>query len=121
MWPNPQETADLVTFTEEMLIGNLQFLCSEKILYGTWYGTIINIFTKLTLREKCPYSEFFWSVFSRILTEYGEILRICPYSVQMRENMEQNNPNTDTFCAVLTWKKYVRKCWFAEPFLKWKF
>ena len=30
---------------------------------------------KLTnsLREKCPYSELFWSVFSRIRTEYGEI------------------------------------------------
>ena len=25
-----------------------------------------------TLREKCPYSDFFWSVFSRIRTEYGE-------------------------------------------------
>ena len=24
-------------------------------------------------REKCPYSEFFWSVFSRIRTDYGEI------------------------------------------------
>ena len=24
-----------------------------------------------TLREKCPYSEFFWSVFSCIRTEYG--------------------------------------------------
>ena len=24
-----------------------------------------------TLREKCPYSEFFWSVFSYIRTEYG--------------------------------------------------
>ena len=23
------------------------------------------------LREKCPYSEFFWSAFSRIRTEYG--------------------------------------------------
>ena len=29
---------------------------------------------------------YFWSVFSRIRTEYGEILRISPYSVQMREN-----------------------------------
>ena len=26
----------------------------------------------ITLREKCPYSEFFWSIFSRIWTEYGE-------------------------------------------------
>ena len=24
------------------------------------------------LREKCPYSELFWSVFSRIWTEYGK-------------------------------------------------
>ena len=31
---------------------------------------------------------FFWSVFSRIWTEYGEILRISPYSVQMQENTE---------------------------------
>ena len=25
MWPNPQETADLVTFTEEILNGKLHF------------------------------------------------------------------------------------------------
>ena len=35
-----------------------------------------------SLRKKCPYSELFWSVFSRIRTEYGEILR---------KNTEQNN------------------------------
>ena len=29
---------------------------------------------------------FFWSVFSLIRTEYGEILCISPYSVRMREN-----------------------------------
>ena len=28
MWPNPQSTADLVTFTEEILNGKLHFLCS---------------------------------------------------------------------------------------------
>ena len=28
MWPNPQETADLVTFTEEILNGKLHFLCN---------------------------------------------------------------------------------------------
>ena len=38
MWPNPQETADLVTFTEEILNGKLHFLCSEYPL-------------KVTLRE----------------------------------------------------------------------
>ena len=29
MWPNPQETAHLATFTEETLHGKLHFLCSE--------------------------------------------------------------------------------------------
>ena len=28
MWPNPQETVDLVTFTEEILNGKLHTLCS---------------------------------------------------------------------------------------------
>ena len=28
MWPNPQETADLASFTEEILNGKLHFLCS---------------------------------------------------------------------------------------------
>ena len=32
MWPNPQETEDLVTFTEEILNGKLQFLCSADII-----------------------------------------------------------------------------------------
>ena len=32
MWPNPQESADLVAFTEEMLNGKLPFLCSVKVL-----------------------------------------------------------------------------------------
>ena len=34
MWPNPQETADLVTFTEEILYEKLHFLCSECIEKG---------------------------------------------------------------------------------------
>ena len=43
------------------------------------------------LREKCPYSELFWSLFSRILTEYGEMLLISPYSVEMWKNTDQKN------------------------------
>ena len=35
MCPNPQETADLVTFTEEILNGKLHFLFSvEGYLFG---------------------------------------------------------------------------------------
>ena len=44
-----------------------------------------------TLRKKCPYSELFWFAYSRIWTEYGEILRISPYSNRMRKNVDQNN------------------------------
>ena len=49
------------------------------------------------MREKCPYSELFWSGYSRIWTEYGAILRISPYSVRMRENAYQNNSEYGQF------------------------
>ena len=44
----------------------------------------------LTLTEKCLYPELFWSVFSRILTEYEVIRIISPYSVRMLENTDKN-------------------------------
>ena len=57
---------------------------------------------KNTLREKCPYSKF-WPVFSRIWTEYGEIPRISPHSVQTRENMDQNNSKYGHFLRSEKW------------------
>ena len=51
----------------------------------------VNLKRRNALREKCPYSELFWSLFSRIRTEYGEILRISPYSARMPENTDQKN------------------------------
>ena len=45
----------------------------------------------LALRKKCPYSELFWSSFSRNWTEHEEIRSISPYSARMRENAYQNN------------------------------
>ena len=51
MWPNPQETADLVTLTEEILNKKLHFLCSELSTAGerqikTWFrGLERNLFT----------------------------------------------------------------------------
>ena len=55
---------------------------SNKI-FSLWFSN--------TLRKKCPYSELFWSAFPRIRLVYGEILRLSPYSVRMRESMDQNN------------------------------
>ena len=50
-----------------------------------------NISDNFPSSEKCLYLKLFWSAFSRIRTEYEEIRSISPYSVQMRENMDQNN------------------------------
>ena len=58
------------------------------MLASRLFNSIITVFT---LRKKFPYSEFFWSVFSRIWTEHGEIRSISPYSVRMRENNNQKN------------------------------
>ena len=41
--------------------------------------TVKKLKVKLTLCKNCPHSEFFWSAFSRIQTEYGD----TPYSVGM--------------------------------------
>ena len=46
---------------------------------------------KNAVPKKCLYLEFFWSVFVRIWTEYGEIRSISQYSVQMRKNTDQEN------------------------------
>ena len=51
------------------------------------------------LREKCPYSEFFWVVFSFIRTDYGQMLRISPYLVWMKENTNQKNSDCGHFSS----------------------
>ena len=38
--------------------------------------------------KRLKIQSIFWSVFSRIRTEYWEILRISPYSVRMQENTD---------------------------------
>ena len=38
------------------------------------FTTVVDYLWKITLLENCPYSELFSSAFSRIRTEYGEIL-----------------------------------------------
>ena len=58
------------------------------------YSKLIQVFISLfqiTLREKCPYSGFFGSVFSCFLNEYGEIRSISLYSVWIREDRDQKN------------------------------
>ena len=58
--------------------------------------------------EKCPHSEFFWSVFSCIWTEYGEIRSISPYSVRMRENTDHKNSEYGHFSRSVSCSKTFR-------------
>ena len=86
--------------------------CSRAFVVNHWF----------LLHEKCPYSKLFWSAFSRIRTEYGEMQSM--YSVQMRENADQNNSECRhfspidscsilaTFCEVLS-LKYTKPPNFA--------
>ena len=47
------------------------------------------IVERYSLRKTCPYSAFFWSVFSDIWTEYGDLLFD---SAVILENLDQRKP-----------------------------
>ena len=50
--------------------------------------------------KKCPYLEFFWSVFCHIWTKYGEIrISLCIQS-ECWKICTRKTPHTDTFYAV---------------------
>ena len=53
MWPNPLETADLVTFTEEIFNGKFHFLSSDTIcdVQEKWAETMENNLIPKTLFE----------------------------------------------------------------------
>ena len=58
MWPNPQETADLVTFTEEIINGKLRFfgaVCAESVYNDPahYLGTFFVQFFQISL---CHYT-----------------------------------------------------------------
>ena len=97
MWPNPQESADLVKFTEETLDGKLHFLCNEnfaivRISGNTpWWNSCRMFFrclsfiilSKTTTKNQfrqCNMSNFLvnlltWNKF--ILTQFSFIKHIC--------------------------------------------
>ena len=53
--------------------GNQLISLQGSILILTGFRNFSDILMSYALREKYPYSEFFWSVFSRIRTEYGDL------------------------------------------------
>ena len=71
------------------------------------YYILNKLYIIYTLRKKCPYSELFWSAFSRFRNEYGEIIRISMYSVRIRENADQNNSEYGHFSCSDGWKWFI--------------
>ena len=66
--------------------------------WAKFAGKRLSLLTaNIKLHGKCRHSELLWSVFSRIRTEYGEVLRVSPYSVRMRENRDQKNSKYENF------------------------
>ena len=61
--------------------------------------------TVFTLHKKCPYSELFWSAFSRIRIGYGEI-RMWKNAEKMRTRI---TPNTDILRSVYLHPIKVKK------------
>ena len=67
---------------------HITFVRCQRTLVTRAYNSNPSITQK---SKKCLNSELFWSVFSRIRTEYWDIQSISLYSVRMRENANQRN------------------------------
>ena len=105
--------AAATTAADELIIGiiSVLLLLKLKILYYS---------RELSLRKKCLYSELFWSAFSRIRTEYGEIsLRI---QSECRKIRTRTTPNLDTLYALYQSNKYLYRAVFnstLKNFRQW--
>ena len=76
----------------EHLRATVSVLSKSSLMKGLWLARKYP-----SLRKKCSYSELFWSVFSNIRTEYGEVRSISPYSIRMRKNAHQNTSECGYF------------------------
>ena len=85
MWVMILQLHDFALFLHSRIRN--EWTCQEFAVKRCLWG-------KISLCNKSPYLELFWSAFSRIWTD---ILRISPYSVRMRENADQNSSKYGQF------------------------
>ena len=119
MWPNPQETADLVTFTENILNGKLHILCSVCCAIPVFSHQYISTQKEddLTLNERTELNE--WT--NWIERTYFQLLK----TTESDSNIAMNNQLLENVCrSVITkfWKfpkivnvMFLRK--FKKPIL----
>ena len=88
MWPNPQQIADLVTFTEENLNGELHFLCHDIffdhqiILIPTETSlkyVLLNITSKTYLLTSQIKNTMFFLVWCTIFSRFYVLLNPYPF------------------------------------------
>ena len=79
---------------------NFSSMQTNNMLDKVRKGRGIFLCHNMALREKRPYSELFCSVFSRIWTEYGEILLSLRIQSKCGKMWNRITPNTDAFDAV---------------------
>ena len=65
------------------------------------FSRVKNMELHCVQRRECPYSEFFWSIFFDIRTEYRDLQSKSSHSVQMPEKKRQKNSEYEHFYAVL--------------------
>ena len=85
MWPNPQQTADLVTFTEEILYRKLHFLF--RVVFSGSYFAVIGLNKEIygvNLLIQSENGEFGLEKAS-VRTEFEDLICKSPYSVRVRK------------------------------------
>ena len=95
------------------LLGNFIYMLTINV---TIHDVVkVSYFSQsIILRKKCPYSELFWFVFSSILSEYGEMRSISPYSVQTRENKDHNNSEYGHFLRSVVHGEFINSLSLLE-------
>ena len=105
MMKNYEKTVSLWGWTKETWL---------KVQYFSHEQSKVFRLHEISIFEKCPYSKLFWSAFSRIWTEYGEIRSISPYSVRMRKNGDHNNSKYGHFSRSDSGINIVFYPWYCQ-------
>ena len=93
---------------ERQLTNEILFVEMFTFLHQPYLADTLR--SKETLRKKYPSFEFFWTSFSRISTEYGDLLCRSPYSVRIRKNTDQKKSEYEHFSR--------RETFEFDPFLR---
>ena len=87
VYSEPSKTSKMVFFAK--LVNTLELLKFLQNSPSNMFQRVLK--TPLTLNENCSYFEFFWSVFSCIQIEYGELLCKSQNAFHIRGNTHHKN------------------------------